>query len=73
MKRLDTFLGKVERFFIEYTDYLTSKMILFRYNCHPERYDLSKNPRLLEILEDAKLTVSIWEKGKTLDTHCKKQ
>lgn len=73
MKRLDTLLGKIERFFLQYTDYLAAKFVLVKYNSNPEKYDLSKNPRLLEMLEDARLTVSLWEKGKTLVSSYKNQ
>jgi len=73
MKRLNTLLGKIERFFLQYTDYLSAKFVLVKYNSHPEKYDISKNRRLLEMLEDARLTVSLWEKGKTLDNYCKNQ
>lgn len=71
MKRLDILLGKVERFLFEYTDYLCVKFVLAKYHSHPGKYDLSKNPHLLVALEDARLTISLWEKGKTLDTYYK--
>ena len=70
MKRLDILLGGIERFFIQYTDYLSAKIILFKYNLNPKKYNNS-SPRFLEMLEDCRMAVSIWEKGKTLDNYYK--
>ena len=66
MKRLDKLVGKVERFILQYENYLGAKIVLFKYSLNPKRYDL-KNPFVSETLADVKLTISLWEKGKTLD------
>jgi hypothetical protein len=61
MKRLDTLIGKVERFFINYFIYLNAKNIIFAHNHHYKQYlgiNISE-----EVLNDAKSIISVW-KGK---------
>ncbi len=66
MKKLSTLVGNAERFIVQSWDYLGAKIALFKYNLNPKKYDI-KNPLVSGTLADAKLTISLWEKGKTLD------
>lgn len=65
MKRLDKLIGRIERFILQYGDYLGAKLFLCKYNSESKKYNLTITPRILEGLKDAQLAISLWEKGVT--------
>jgi hypothetical protein len=65
MRRLDNLIGKVERFILQYGDYLSAKLFIGKYNLESKKYKLTITPKILEELKDAQLAISLWEKGVT--------